>query len=230
MTSPSRLWCAALAAALLPAAVRAQDARIEARLDPRARATVTILIDSARSIGLPVDPLVHKALEGASKHADAPRIASAVRTLARELAASRTALGAQSSDAEIEAGAEALHAGARVAMLTQLRVARRHESLSVPLAVLTDLIARGVPADTAAGAVATLARGGAGDDDFVGLRRNVDRDVGAGMPAAVAAAVRARAMPATFPPSAVGDAATSFDSKISSLGASPRDARKPHRP
>ncbi|MGI8498331.1 MAG: hypothetical protein ACR2OG_12195 [Gemmatimonadaceae bacterium] len=229
MTPPIRPWCAALAAALLPAALRAQDPRLDGRLDPKARATVTVLIDSARSAGLPVDPLIHKALEGASKHADALRIASAVRTLARELATSRAALGAQSSDAEIEAGAEALHAGARPAMLTQLRVARRHESLSVPLAVLTDLIARGVPADTAAGAVTTLARGGAGDDDFVGMRRNVDRDVGAGMPAAVAASVRARAMPATFPPSSIGDATASFDNKISAIGA-PRDARKPHRP
>ena len=60
------------------------------------------------------------------------------------------------------------------------------------LAVLTDLVARGVPIDTAAKAVLTLAAK-ARDEDLVDFRRAVERDIAIGAPPAAAASVRVNA-------------------------------------
>ncbi|MBI1723182.1 MAG: hypothetical protein HYR48_04665, partial [Gemmatimonadetes bacterium] len=93
----------ALALALLPRLAAAQDPRLVGRLDAPTVAAVGAIIDSVRPLGVPADPLVNKALEGASKHAAGPRIVAAVRGLAAELARARTALGASSSEAELVA-------------------------------------------------------------------------------------------------------------------------------
>ena len=92
---------------------------------------------------------MQKALEGASKRADGRAHPHAVRKLARELGDARAALGASASDAEVIAGASALHAGIAPAALTRMRASRAQGSLTVALAVLADLVARGVPGDTA---------------------------------------------------------------------------------
>jgi hypothetical protein len=178
-----------LAAGLLSSrAAAAQDPRLERRLDPDTRAAVDAVIDSARVAGLPVESLVDRALEGASKHAQPARIVAAVRRLAAELRSARAALGAGSSSAELEAGASALRAGVRPTDLTLLRQ-RRPRSLTVALATLTDLVASGVPADSATAAVLALATS-ARDDQIVDFRRAVERDIALGAPPAAAAAVR----------------------------------------
>jgi hypothetical protein len=134
---------------------------------------------------------VDRALEGASKRAEPARIVAAVRRLAAELGTARTALGAASSPAELDAAASALRAGVRPADLTLLR-RRRPRSLTVALAALTDLVASGVPADSAAAAVLALAPS-ARDDQIVDFRRVVERDIALGAPPAAAAAVRVNA-------------------------------------
>ena len=179
------------AAGLLAPRAAAQDPRLERRLDPDTRAAVEAVIDSARGAGLPVESLVDRALEGASKHAVPARIVAAVRRLAAELGSARAALGTASSSAELEAGASALRAGVRPADLTLLR-RRRPRSLTVALAALTDLVASGVPADSATVAVLALAPS-ARDDQIVDFRRVVERDIALGAPPAAAAAVRVNA-------------------------------------
>jgi hypothetical protein len=181
-----------LAATLVAARAAAQqsDPRFE-RLDAATRPAVVALIDSARTALLPSEPLVQRALEGASKHAAGDVIVAAVRRLAIDLGQARTALGATASPAELSAGAAALRAGASQTTLAELRHARR-EPLIVPLAVLADLVASGVPVDSAAAAVLSLARR-ARDADLVEFRRAVERDIALGAPpaAATAAAVSA---------------------------------------
>jgi hypothetical protein len=153
---------------------------------------VAALVDSARAAGLPTEPLVQRALEGTSKRAAGDRVVAAVRRLARDLGTARSALGPVATSAEIDAGAAALYAGARPADLTALRARRPRQSLVVPLGVLADLVATGVPADTAAAAVLALAATTA-DDDYLAFRRNVERDIALGAPPAAAAAVRSTA-------------------------------------
>jgi len=173
--------------------VAAQEPRLE-RLDSAARAPVAALLDSARAAGLPAEPLIQRALEGSTKGAPADRVVAAVRRLATDLGRAREALGLATAPLELEAGAAALRAGASPAVLTQLRRAR-HQPLMVPLAVLADLVASGVPPDSAAAAVLVLA-GSVRDADLVEFRRAVERDIALGAsPAGAATGVARDAAP-----------------------------------
>src|SRR5213076_2112227 len=153
------------------------DPRLE-RLDAEARPLVAGVIDSARAAGLPTEPLVQRALEGATKGAPGTLIASAVQRLAADLGRARAVLGAGATPPELEAGAAALRAGAGPAVLAQLRRSRR-QTITVPLAVLADLVASGVPVDSAAAAVLALAAS-ARDADLIDFRRAVERDIALG--------------------------------------------------
>ena len=139
-------------------------------------AAVQAIIDSATRAGLPSRPLVEKALEGSAKGASPEAIAGAVRALAGALGTARESLGS-STDDELNAGAVALRLGARPADLARLRAVRR-QNLVVPLGVLSDLVARGVPVDTAAQVVVALAS--RADDEYLAFRRRVDRDIDLG--------------------------------------------------
>jgi len=182
------LLAALLAAA--PVATQQVDQRLE-RLDAATRPVVAALIDSARAASLPTEPLVQRALEGTAKGAPEGVIVAAVRRLVVDLGRAREALGSTASPAELGAGAAALRAGASQATLAELRQARR-EPLIVPLAVLADLVASGVPVDSAAAAVLSLA-GRARDADLVEFRRAVERDIALGAPPAAATAAAATA-------------------------------------
>lgn len=177
-------------ALLLSTQVAAQDPRLE-RLDPETRSAVVALVDSARDDGLPVEPLIQRALEGATKSAPGARIVAAVRRLTLDLGTARTALGTNATSPELEAGVAALRAGATPQVLTQLRTVRR-PPLTMALSVLADLVASGVPADSAAAAVLTLAPK-ARDADLVEFRRAVERDIALGAPPSAATSVRVNA-------------------------------------
>jgi len=172
------------------AAGQQTDPRLE-RLDATTRAAVAALVDSAGRALLPTEPLVQRALEGATKRASGELIVAAVRRFAVELGHARDALGSTASPAELSAGAAALRAGASPTVLARLRQARR-EPLTMPLAVLADLVASGVPVDSAAAAVLALAAR-ARDADLVEFRRAVERDIALGAPPAAATAAAATA-------------------------------------
>jgi len=177
-----------LTALLIVAQVAAQDPRLE-RLDPETRSLVVAVVDSARAAGLPTEPLVQRALEGATKGAPGTRIIAAVRRLTVDLGVARTALGPRSTAPELDAAAAALRAGATPQLLSELREARQ-PPLTMALSVLADLVASGVPADSASAVVLALAPN-AGDADLVEFRRAVERDISLGAPPGAAAAVRA---------------------------------------
>jgi hypothetical protein len=184
------------AAQVLPRSLPAQnsDGRL-ARLDPTTRVAVAAVVDSARKSRLPTEPLVDKALEGSQKGADGGRIVTAVRGLYSELRTARLALGAASSTDEINAGANAVHAGVPMRSLAQLRVAAQHAGrarVTLPLTVATDLVARGVPVGVASDVVLSLVRSGLRDADLTTFQRNVRLDIEHGADAATAAQTRAR--------------------------------------
>jgi len=173
---------------LIVAQAPAQDPRYE-RLDPETRARVVAIVDSARGAGLPGEPLIQRALEGSMKNAAGDRIVTAVRRLAADLSTARGALSSKATTAELEAGVAALRAGATPATLTHLRQLR-HPPVTMALAVLADLVASGVPADSATAALLALAPT-ARDADLVEFRRAVERDIALGAPPATATSVRA---------------------------------------
>lgn len=174
-----------------PAEAQAGDprAKLAARLDSGAVAAILPVIDAAAEQGLPVDPLVQKALEGASKRAPSDRIVAAVRRLSSQLASARLALGPASAS-ELVAGASALQAGVRPEMLAAIRSERPAASLAVPLGVLAELIARGVPADTGAMAVTALLDAKVTDAQLVAFRQDIERDIGVGAPPTTALIAR----------------------------------------
>ena len=166
-------------------------ARLEGRLDARARASVERVIDSAYAAGLPAEPLVDKALEGAAKGAKADLILRAVRSLAVDLGVARATLGTTALPAELTAGAGALRAGVEPKALERLRQERPGQALTVPLGVLSELIGRGVPVASATKSIFDLTKAGIADEQLVAFRRDVERDVGMGAAPAAAAALRA---------------------------------------
>jgi hypothetical protein len=200
----------------------ASDTALAARLEPSVRSVVMPVIDSAAADRLPVRPLLDKALEGQSKDATPDRIAAVVRALAGDLEAARRALGAGSSESDLSAGASALHAGAPVSTLTDLRRVRGHEPLAVPLAVLTELVARGVAPDTASATVVALTRQHVDDRALISFRQDVDHDVALGASPSVSAAMRAADVPAGGSASEPTDVGTS--------GHSPPPPPAPKRP
>ena len=102
----SLVRCLTLSALLaLPAAAQAQDGRLTERLDAATAARVQQVVDSARRAGLPNEPLVQKALEGATLGASNDRIVAAVQSLHGQLRRARGALGGDASDAELTAAA-----------------------------------------------------------------------------------------------------------------------------
>jgi hypothetical protein len=186
----SRRVLALLAAMLVAGRAAAQqtDPRLE-RLDAATRPAVAALVDSARRASLPTEPLVQRALEGATKRASGDVIVAAVRRFAVDLGHARDALGSTATPAELTAGAAALRAGASPTILAHLRQTRR-EPLTMSLAVLADLVASGVPVDSAAAAVLALASR-ARDAELLEFRRAVERDIALGAPPAAAAATAA---------------------------------------
>jgi hypothetical protein len=186
-----------LALLLLPAVAAAQDSRLAERLDHATAASVQQVVDSARREGLPTEPLVQKALEGSTLGASDERIVAAVEALRGQLGRAREALGGKASEAELTTAAGALRAGLPPTALRRLQSLRSGRPLVVPIAVLTDLVAEGVPAEQATQSVLALAREGRPDDAFVALRRQVQiqRRGGAGN-----AAGRPALRPAADPP------------------------------
>jgi hypothetical protein len=157
----------------VPAAAAAQDSRLIERLDTATAASVQQVVDSARSAGLPTEPLVQKALEGGTLGASGERIVAAVEALHGQLGRARDALGENANDAELTAAAGALRAGLPPTALRRLQSLRSGQPLVVPIAVLTDLVAEGVSPEQATRSVLDLARDGRPDDEFVALRRQV---------------------------------------------------------
>jgi hypothetical protein len=168
-------------------------ARLEGRLDAASRAAIERVIDSVHAAGLPAEPLVDKALEGASKRASRDAILRAVRTMATDLRVARDVLGATSLTGELTAGASALRGGVDDEALRNLRKERPGQPLVVALGVLTDLVARGVAPNEASRTVLALTRAGIADEQLVAFRRDVERDIGIGAPPSVAVLLQSRA-------------------------------------
>jgi hypothetical protein len=176
-----------------------QDSSVAPRLAANVAIVVNRLVDSARSRGLPVDPLVSKAREGALKGADSARIVTAVRRLLAELDSARITLGPKSPSAELVAAASALHAGVTPSQLAHVAQlggtvggggSAKSDRLVMPLVVLADLVARRVSADVAVSSLETLLSRAAPDAEFANLRAAIERDIANGT--SPDAAMRAR--------------------------------------
>ncbi len=178
------------AALLTAAALLSDDQRLAGRLDDRTREAVVAVLESARNEGLPTEPLIDKALEGASKKASGTVIVSVVRSLVGDLRRAKEALGPGTNPRDVEAGANALRAGVPMRELERLRVARTNIRLAQALNVMSVLSNDGVPPDSIAPRVVNLVLAGATEDQLITLRQDIKRDINGGVAATTAASLR----------------------------------------
>jgi hypothetical protein len=142
-------------AAQQPARASLQS-RLDGRMTVADRQRIVALVDSLVARGIARGPLTSKALEGAGKRASNDQIEAAIRRLGMDLQQARAVLGSSATEPEVEAGADALRAGVSPDVLGRIQAGRGRASALLPLATLTDLVARALPADQAAQRVLTL--------------------------------------------------------------------------
>jgi hypothetical protein len=187
---------------LTGAPLYAQDVtgRLADRVPPEVAALVQQLATSAAARGLPIDPLIQKALEGGAKGVPADRVATALHALVAQLDMAAAALqqaGPARPDTDaIAAGAFALNAGLSARDVTALAmVSRPPYGTAATLRVASTLAAMGVPATQTVELVTQIIASGGPATDVLGLPAQVMAGVsrGQGVTPAQAAAGLARA-------------------------------------
>jgi hypothetical protein len=171
--------------------------RLAGRVSPEVVAFVDSLAFAAAARGLPVDPIVQKAIEGGAKGVAADLIRTAVQTVAAQLDQSadalRTAgLAVPDTDA-IAAGAFALNAGLSAKEIASLaKAGARQYGAAVTLRVAGTIAALGVPGAQTVELVRRTIRAGRPLGELLALPGRVQAEVLRGVPPAQAAQGLAR--------------------------------------
>jgi hypothetical protein len=182
------------------------------RLDSATAAAIERIIARATADGLPGDVVRAKALEGVSRGVPGDRIVRIVTAYAETLRVSRQLLAAAgdrspTSDdlvaaAHVVSGGVSHEAAGALAHAANDRNGTR--VMIVPFVVTGDLVARGVPADSAAVAVTAALRRGASDAQLWRLREAIALDIAGGVSPLESAMLRSGAgtarPPAVRPP------------------------------
>ena len=191
-----------LGLALFGATLDAQQTiaeRLTGRVPPEIAALVQELGSAAASRGLPVDPLIQKAIEGNAKAIPADRVASAIRGVFAQLDSAAAALrdaGVASpvDTVEIAAGGFAITAGLRGRDIAELaRTGRPTSDVIVGLRVAGTLAAMGVPREETVRLVGTSLRAQHAPGELLALPGRVQSEMARGATPAQAAAGLARA-------------------------------------
>jgi hypothetical protein len=176
----------------LPSVAQGQEERLRGRVDAQTYAAVVPLLEHARAEGLPVEPLVEKALEGVTKGASGPRVVEAVRGLSARLERARSSLGLAATEAELSAAAAALYVGAPPELIARVGRTRSKAELDARLNALAYLLQRGVAPGPAADLLVSLLRAGLADRDLLLLQQRVDEEIRSGAAPLGAAQAEAR--------------------------------------
>mgnify|MGYP001221404197 CR=1 FL=1 len=177
----------------LAAQVKGNLARARAVLPPDAMRDLERAVEAARARGLPTEPLVDKALEGAAKGVPAERILAVVRQLAEDLerAYALVVRSGTAAPADVTAVADAIRRGVpEDAIRTLHGGSASGEPIALAVHTLADLLDRGVPVDVALDVLAAWRSFGARPDQLRELPAAVERLIREGaLPAQAAAAV-----------------------------------------
>jgi len=167
------------------------DPRVDTMVDPRIRENVARITDSLVAEGLYPEPLVQYALEGTRKHGQPGVILAGVRKWAVDLRRARALLGPNASPAEVNAGAQALRAGATEGQIKRFGETKIERRFDASLNTVAYLIKLGVPADTASTLLVNLTLAGASDVQLRAMQDEVERDILGGALAGSSALARA---------------------------------------
>jgi hypothetical protein len=173
--------------------------RLTGRVSPQIASLVEELGTAASARGLPIDPLIQKAIEGSAKGVPPERVATALRLVAMQLDTAAAALrdgggGLVSDTLAIAAGEFAITAGLSRSDITALaRTGANAAALTVGLRVAGTLAALGVPPAEDIGLVSETLRSGEPASSLLVLPANVQSQMARGVTPAQAAAGLARA-------------------------------------
>jgi hypothetical protein len=175
-------------------ALAAQDvaARLQGRVPTDVARAVQEIAQSAQARGLPVEPLIQKAIEGGAKGVPGDRVIGAVRMLAARLDEARTVLRdagiAEPSPDALEGGAEALNAGLNQREVREIgRVSRPPYEPGLTLRVAATLAVLGVPPKQALRVMEDVIQAGRGPEVLLDLPSEVQLGMARGATAAEAA-------------------------------------------
>lgn len=146
------------------------------RFDSITAVNLRALLEQAAAEGIPIGPLINRALEGAARKVHGSKILQVVRDHATAMMLARDALGENATAAELDAGAGALRAGLDNSALEAVRATRPVGYAVVPLTVLADIVIRGVPAKTARDAVTSISKLPSSDEALRGLQVTVAKN------------------------------------------------------
>jgi hypothetical protein len=171
--------------------------RLAGRVSPNVATLVEQLGAEASARGLPIDPLIQKAIEGSAKGVPDDRVATAVRLVVTQLDTAAAALregGVATDTLVIAAGAFAITAGLSGHDITALaRTGASPAALTVGLRVAGTLSAMGVPPAENISLISVKLRAGQPTEDLLSLPASVQAQVAKGSTPAQAAAGLERA-------------------------------------
>jgi hypothetical protein len=171
--------------------------RLAGRVPPHIASLVGELGTAAAARGLPVDPLIQKAIEGSAKGVPSDRVAGALHLIVIHLDSAAAALrdgGLPADTLAIAAGEFAISAGLSRSDITALaRTGANAAALTVGLRVAGTLAALGVPPAEDIGLVSMELRAGEPASTLLLLPASVQAEMAKGATAAQAAAGLARA-------------------------------------
>ena len=221
------LACASMlgAALVVAGSIGAQEPVTIAGLDRETNAQVARIVESVRTSGLPVDPVLSKVRFALVVHAPPSRIVATAQAVATRLEAARGVVAPHGAPADIAAGEEALSFDIPKDVLRKVAQASPDRSVAVPIGVLTQLVVSGVPASKAGQMVTELIKRGATATQLVALGNDVNADVQGGARAGESADIRMRGLTPLLAPG--GNAAASSPADLQSASSpNPRDPRK----
>jgi len=171
--------------------------RLAGRVSPDIATLVERLGIAASARGLPVDPLIQKAIEGSAKGIPSERVATAVRWVEMQLDTAAAALregGVATDTLVIAAGEFAISAGLSNHDITALaRIGASVAALTVGLRVAGTLAAMGVPSAENIGLISEKLRSGQPAGDVLSVPGRVQAEISRGVTPAQAAAGLERA-------------------------------------
>ena len=179
----------------------AQDARLTLIRDDVTRDAVRQQLANVLSLGARfTEPLMSKALEGVAKKASTKNIRKAMEALEGRLRKANELLAPSPTVDELAAGADALSVQVPEKTLKQMRAVAPNRSIAMELGVLTQLMAKGVPAKQASKTVLDLMARQATGTQLTALSNAVQSDVEAGLAPDVALDLRGRGIMSLLPP------------------------------
>jgi hypothetical protein len=214
------------ALAFIPASVMGQAdpvQHLQAVLPADVAAQVIPIVQDAISHGLPGEAVANVALQGVAMGRGGSEVRAAAESMVADLRAAHDAIAAGGRDPtsqETQAGAMAMQQGVDGSTVSALASSAPHDrSLTVPLAVLGELVSRGLPSDNALQAVQERLQTKSSDQALAGLPDAAGQMLGEGMkPTEIGTALGTARAGFTVPASGVSVPAGGVPTGVSANG------------